>query len=770
MNLFCRFAAAACMLSLGLQAQTTAPVCTGLCLQQVQCPSGATTSISGTVYAPNGTDPIPNVTVYVPNGVVDALPTGVSCPVPGALPSGSPLVGTFTGADGTFTIGNAPVGTNIPLVIVAGKWRRQITIPATAACTNTVVTGARFPTNQTEGDIPKFAVSTGNADQVECVLRKVGIADSEFTNGGGPGRIQIFQAANAPGALINSSTASAATLMADLATLNTYDVLMLPCEGAAFNEPAAQLGNLVSYANAGGRVYASHFAYEWMYRNPPFDTVASWRGVSSTLPDGPATVNQGFGSGVTLSKWLSLVGASTTPGQIPVQAAKSDINGVNAPTQIWLTLNSTGNVMQFTFGTPVGQATNQCGRVLFNEYHVENTNSSRGKVFPEECNTAAAMTPQEKLLEYSLFDLSNNGGPATITPEAADFGNQAVGFPSVAKTFTITNHSVFNSAITSATTTGDFTVVGNTCSSVSAGSSCTVSVVFTPGALGARNGALAVNFGGTSLAATLTGTGVPAFGTSASALTFGSLDVGASATQNVQIINQAPGPLNFPALSVTGDYKTSTTCPTTIRAGASCTLSVTFTPTASGARTGAITPAVGPPIALTGNGIDFGLRFDSASHTVIAGLNDQSVVTASALAGFNAPVTLTCTTTAPVSSCSLANTAFTLAGNVPVKMTVTTVSRYTLVGYGFTSPWPGVAGMLTAWCLWLIRRRYPAWSRAGLLCAGFWLCGVAVSGCSGKIPAQNPAYTPAGAYTVTVTATDGFLVHSTSYQLTVKEN
>jgi hypothetical protein len=44
---------------------------------------------------------------------------------------------------------------------------------------------------------------------------------------------------------------------------------------------------------------------------------------------------------------------------------------------------------------------------------------------------------------------------------------------------------------------------------------------------------------------------------------------------------------------------------------------------------------------------------------------------------------------------------------------------------------------------------------------------VSLSGCSGKLPAQNAAYTGPGTYTVMVSATDGFLVHSATYTLTV---
>src|SRR5580692_11414969 len=102
---------------------------TGLCLQQTTCSGNATTSITGTVYAPNGTDPLPNVTVYIPNAPVDPFTPGVSCPLVGAPPSGSPLVGTETDVNGKFTLVDVPVGSNIPLVIVSGRWRRQLVVP-----------------------------------------------------------------------------------------------------------------------------------------------------------------------------------------------------------------------------------------------------------------------------------------------------------------------------------------------------------------------------------------------------------------------------------------------------------------------------------------------------------------------------------------------------------------------------------------------------------------------------------------------------------------
>ena len=79
--------------------------------------------------------------------------------------------------------------------------------------------------------------------------------------------------------------------------------------------------------------------------------------------------------------------------------------------------------MQLSFYTPVGAATtNQYGRVMFNEYHVDNTTTSSCVTFPNECTgmlaKTHAMSAQEHMLEYSLFDLMNFAVPVISTDVA----------------------------------------------------------------------------------------------------------------------------------------------------------------------------------------------------------------------------------------------------------------------------------------------------------------------------------------------------------------
>jgi hypothetical protein len=391
--------------------------CTGLCLQQVSCPTG-TTSISGTVYAPQGTDPLYGVLVYVPNGPVLPFTPGVACGDCSAQVSGAPLVSAVTGVDGTFTIDNMPVGTNIPLVIQNGRWRRQFVIPSVSACVNTALPTAgmpqiRMPQTHLEGDIPLMGFVTGYADTLECVLRKIGIADSEFSDPGGAGRVQFYQGQAHPDATVYSaSTPPDFQLWSSQAAIDAYDMVYFACQGAAPEQTDAAKAIILNYANAGGRIFATHYSYVWLYDNGPFSTTASWDvGQNPNFADDPGTgtINQTFPEGQALAQWLNLLYPQTMLGQIQISTLRHDFDGVVAPSKLWISDADpnypTPVPMHYTFDTPVGSPTSQqCGRVLFDDFHVEDA-MTNGAPFPQECQGGTAMTPQEKMLEFMIFDL-----------------------------------------------------------------------------------------------------------------------------------------------------------------------------------------------------------------------------------------------------------------------------------------------------------------------------------------------------------------------------
>ncbi|HEX6505327.1 MAG TPA: Ig-like domain repeat protein [Terriglobales bacterium] len=102
---------------------------------------------------------------------------------------------------------------------------------------------------------------------------------------------------------------------------------------------------------------------------------------------------------------------------------------------------------------------------------------------------------------------------------------------------------------------------------------------------------------------------VPVVNLSPSALTFGNQVVGTtSAPQVITIGNAGSAPLAISTVSVTGDFSQTNTCSATVMQGGNCTVSVTFTPSAAGTRTGTVTivdNAADSPqtVNLTGTGV-----------------------------------------------------------------------------------------------------------------------------------------------------------------------
>jgi hypothetical protein len=92
-------------------------------------------------------------------------------------------------------------------------------------------------------------------------------------------------------------------------------------------------------------------------------------------------------------------------------------------------------------------------------------------------------------------------------------------------------------------------------------------------------------------------------------LTFSSQPVGTtSAAQTVTLTNIGKTVLEFTNASTTGEFGQTNNCPASLAAGASCTISVTFTPTATGNRYGSVVltdNAADSPqtIPLAGNGL-----------------------------------------------------------------------------------------------------------------------------------------------------------------------
>jgi hypothetical protein len=215
-----------------------------------------------------------------------------------------------------------------------------------------------------------------------------------------------------------------------------------------------------------------------------------------------------------------------------------------------------------------------------------------------------------------IVALSGTGMPpgplVLLSPSSLIFSDQVVGQSSEPQTVTLTNNGTETLNISNIAISGDFART-NTCgTSVAAGNSCTFDVRFSPTEAGPRTGTLAItdDAEGSPHTVDLSGTGVQAgVSLSPSSLSFGDQLVGTPSTaQSVTLTNSGTTTLTISNISITGDFSQSNTCGSSLAAGANCAINVTFTPTATGGRSGAVTvthDAPGSPhsVPLTGTGV-----------------------------------------------------------------------------------------------------------------------------------------------------------------------
>jgi hypothetical protein len=420
--------------------------CVNLECQRHEC-GAVSTTISGTVYDPAGKNPIYNVAVYVPNEPLQPLKTGASCDTCSSLYTGTPVAAAVTDAAGKFSMEKAPDGANIPLVIQVGKWRKQITIPNVTQCQDNVLPdkSVLLPKNHMEGDIPNIAISTGGADTLECLLRRVGVDAKEYVPGNSPmGRVHIFAGTGmmggggffgggGPGGTHQVPNTNPAAPMSTMALWDKaddimgYDIVLLSCEGAETMGMNQQV--LHDYASAGGRVFASHFHYSW-FNTPPYsnENLATWTAGANIIgPDPQGNINgtivttlpggQPFPKGEALNQWLGTVGALTN-GMLPISQARhnADVSATNIPSQNWILADKNndapGATEYFSFNTPTDagmtpDGPGYCGRVVFSDLHVGGASMDDAtQPVPVEC-VDRDLSPQEKALEFMLFDLSS---------------------------------------------------------------------------------------------------------------------------------------------------------------------------------------------------------------------------------------------------------------------------------------------------------------------------------------------------------------------------
>jgi hypothetical protein len=414
------------------------PDCVGLECQVPNCAQQGLppTTLTGIVNAPNGRLPVYGVNVYVPRDPVPPFTEGAQCSQCSSELPGSPVAQTRTDEAGRFRLEDVPSGEDIPVVITTGKWRRQLVIPHIEACTEIAlpVAETRLPRTRAEGDIPRIAISTGAADALECLLRKLGIDDSEFATDGGAGRLHLYAtagsgqgasqfAAGFPGG--SGSFANSMTLWNDLTKLKSYDLTIFSCEGSqqAQTKPQSAMDAVKAYADLGGRLFLSHWHNVWIegatmtpgpQRPAVWPMIATFNDAGTTFGNMNVVIDETSNpQGASFATWMLNVMGSPGRGLIPIESnsGKNTVQSIDpARAERWVYWTGMGPELpqNFQFTTPNEAPREQrCGKVSFSDMHVSGDSRSTPSVpFPSQCATTD-LTPQERALVFMLFEVGS---------------------------------------------------------------------------------------------------------------------------------------------------------------------------------------------------------------------------------------------------------------------------------------------------------------------------------------------------------------------------
>ena len=233
-------------------------------------------------------------------------------------------------------------------------------------------------------------------------------------------------------------------------------------------------------------------------------------------------------------------------------------------------------------------------------------------------------------------------GTLSLSPASLSFAPQVQGTTSTAQIVTLTNSGPV-AVTTSIRTAGEFTQTNDCGTALAPGAVCSIAVSFLPRTLEDRTGSLTVTntLGGATYTIGLSGTGAAVVSSSGAtinlstaSLVFASQVKGTtSSAQFFTLTNTGSSDAVTANITVVGDFAQTNKCGAMLAAGASCTVSVTFNPTAIGIRNGVLTVINGSDgsassVSLSGTG-------ESATglNASIMSLSSTSLTFASQLEG-----------------------------------------------------------------------------------------------------------------------------------------
>jgi len=208
---------------------------------------------------------------------------------------------------------------------------------------------------------------------------------------------------------------------------------------------------------------------------------------------------------------------------------------------------------------------------------------------------------------------THQSNTVTLTPSSLTFGAQLVGTTSPSQSATLTNTGNQQISVSQIAATAPFGQTNNCPSTLQVGSSCQINVVFMPTDKGTVNGTLSVsdNAIGSPQQVQLSGTGTTVV-LSPTGIHFGNQKVGTkSVPVPVTLSNVGPSSLSITQIAIKGsdpnDFAQTNNCGSSVPPQSQCTITVRFTPTAKGSRSGNVSVSDNDPtspqsVPLTGNG------------------------------------------------------------------------------------------------------------------------------------------------------------------------
>ncbi len=415
----------------------------------------STGSISGTVWMPgNGpgqveTDheiPVFDALIYLSNAKPAAMPREVYCEQCVDPPSRY----VTTDHQGQFLMDNVFAG-SYWLVIQKGHFRlsQQITITEQQDLELTIEQSTLPSVQDYDNgkEIPNIALASGNYDQMEDILGKMGIGAVD-SNGAfdGPTAAGNFAVYANGGNIDGVAQSSLEQLVEDYDTLRQYHILFIPCasqtygSGSGLSEaPVAVLENLRQFVSDGGKLYVTDWSGEYVDNVFPeqirfasdHDTPANaWDGTSwnsslfSDSDGSPSyTSEHALALDPDISKWLDgqygpIIEGWGTYGVGTYDASAFEVEGnwdhIVETVPVQLGLDSEGfpiidTPREFIIGDEAGTPNTcignagctpltvtfepvGCGRVLYSTYHTT-----------ESAHTG--LVPQERILAYLIMEI-----------------------------------------------------------------------------------------------------------------------------------------------------------------------------------------------------------------------------------------------------------------------------------------------------------------------------------------------------------------------------